>query len=98
MSTTPRQADLLSLQKLRFQPMRTIGVTARSSSRFARLKVRYPHDYRGDRHYDAELARELLARTSELPQSKHDLEVVITEYRYALQDLIDALASQQAPQ
>ena len=76
--------------------MRTIGVTARSSSRFARLRVRYPLDYRGDHHYDAELARELLARTAEFPQSKHDLEIVLTEYRYALGDLIAALVGTAA--
>jgi hypothetical protein len=97
MTATPGQAELLPIQKLRFRPIRTISVTARSRSRFARLRVRYPQDYRGDRHYDAELAHELLARTSELPQSKHDLEVVLTEYRYALGDLITALVAKPAP-
>ncbi len=94
MKATPDHAQLIPLQKLRFMPIRTIGVTARSSSRFARLKVRFPQDYRGDRHYDADLARELLARTSDFPQSKDDLEIVLTEYRYALDDLITALLSQ----
>jgi type III restriction enzyme len=75
---------------LRALPTRTIAVTARNRSLFSRLKVRYPHPCDHPR-YDAALASELLGRTSELPDSKHDLVVVITEYRCALHDLITAL-------
>ena len=85
-------------------PARTIAVTARSSSRLARLKLRYPGSPRSwlarffTRYpgqvahpvYDAALAMELIDRTGELPASKHDLIVVATEYRHALH----ALASQ----
>lgn len=44
--------------------------------------------------YDAELAMQLLDETGELPTSKHDLVVVLTEYRHALH----ALASQALSQ
>ncbi len=37
--------------------------------------------------YDAALARELLARTCELPASKPALVTMLTEYRRALHDL-----------
>lgn len=37
--------------------------------------------------YDADLAMELVMRTGELPTSKHDLVVLLTEYRFALLDL-----------
>ncbi len=67
-------------------PRRTIAVTARSRSRFARLKVRYPAEERPP--YDAVLALELLANTVDDPSSKHDLLVVIGEYREALHALI----------
>lgn len=80
---------------------RTITVAARSHSRFARLRLRRPTAARPwssrfnvahpDRTaysvYDAPLARELLARTAELPASKRALIVMLTEYRHALSDL-----------
>lgn len=37
-------------------------------------------------------ARELLARTAELPGSKRDLLVVLTQYRHALFNLMHAIA------
>lgn len=74
------------------RPARTFAVTARSSSRFARLKLRYP-DAAPLRRYDADQALELLANTADLPARKHDLIVIMTEYRHALH----ALATQAAP-
>jgi len=35
----------------------------------------------------------LLGRTAELPASKHALIVLLTEYRHALADLVDATAT-----
>lgn len=65
---------------------RTIAVTARDRSRFSRLKVHYP-DNPDHLQYDTALARELLARTAELPDTKRGLIAVLTEYRHALQAL-----------
>ncbi len=84
------------------QSARTIAVNARSSSRFARLKIRYPAGARRpwrvrfnsrypDRvdnvDYDAALAMELLGKTGELPASKRELVVVLIHYRCALHAL-----------
>lgn len=68
------------------KPRRTIAVTARTRSRFSRLRMRYP-DHAQHRRYDAALARELLATTGELPDSKRGLLAVLAEYRTALHDL-----------
>ncbi len=68
-------------------PARTIAVTTRCRSRFAWLKVRYPDAAQHPR-YSTELARELLARTAELPDTKRGLIIVLTEYRHALAALI----------
>lgn len=68
------------------QPRRTIAVTARARSRFSRLRVRYP-DRAPHPRYDAALARELLADTGEIPDTKRGLVAVLTEYRTALHDL-----------
>jgi len=62
---------------------RTIAVAARGRSRLSRLRVRYP-DRDEYRRYDADLARELLARTGELPGSKRELIALLAEYRKAL--------------
>jgi hypothetical protein len=65
---------------------RTISV-ARRGTRFSRLKVEYPECVLNGPpclQYDVALARELLARTAELPSSKRDLMAVLTEYRHAL--------------
>ena len=86
------------------QPASTVAVTARSRSRFARLRLRYPARQRSRfvpfsgryaraaQHpcYNAELSMELLRRTGELPDSKRDLVALLTEYRRALH----AVASQ----
>ncbi len=92
------------------RPARTIAITARSSSRLARLNLRYPAgtrrswlsrfrtrypDAADHPDYDAELALELIGRTSELPASKHDLIVILTEYRHALHDLATQSREQQ---
>jgi hypothetical protein len=80
---------------LRDRPWHTIAVTARTRSRHARLKTCYP-DYPDRRPHDAALARELLARTGELPASKHDLIIVLTEHRHPVHDLATALAARTA--
>jgi len=51
-----------------------------------------PPDPAGHPRYDNAAARELLARTSDLPGSKNDLITLLTEYRHALH----ALATQPA--
>jgi hypothetical protein len=81
---------------------RTIAVLPGSKSRFSRLKVRYPAGTPQPRHrfkhgypdpgpsprYDPDLAGELLARTGDLPATRRDLIVVLTEHRRALHALI----------
>jgi hypothetical protein len=65
---------------------RTISV-ARRGTRFSRLRVEHPDcvlDRPSRLHYDVDLARELLSRTAELPNSKRGLLAVLTEYRHAL--------------
>jgi hypothetical protein len=47
------------------------------------LSVRYPEHFPADR-LPVAAARELLARTAELPSSKRDLLNVLTEYRNIL--------------
>ncbi len=82
---------------------RTLGITYRPGrfarirlaypegwrpSRMARFRKRnrYPVA-RSHPAYDPDLAIELVGRTGELPTSKHDLVVLLTEYRHALIDL-----------
>jgi hypothetical protein len=65
---------------------RMIGVALRGSTRFARWRPVYP-DQTEHPTYDAAMARELLARTCELPSSKRALLIVLTEYRHALHGL-----------
>ena len=65
---------------------RTISV-ARRGTRFSRLRVEHPYcvlDRPSRLHYDVDLARELLSRTAELPNSKRGMLAVLTEYRHAL--------------
>jgi hypothetical protein len=69
------------------QPQRTIAVTANGKSRFSRLRVVYPQRASRPPRYDADLARELLTRTADLPASRRDLIAVLTEYRHALHAL-----------
>ena len=89
-----------------------IAVTARSQSRFARLSLRrsdsrprswctwiraaYP-DRNAHPQYDAALALKLLAGTGELPARKHDLIVLLTEYRHALHALATQATAPQQP-
>lgn len=47
--------------------------------------------------YDASLAMELLASTSELPGSKRDLLVVLAHYRHALHALATQVLAGQNP-
>src|ERR1022692_867822 len=89
------------------QPARTTAVTPRSNSRVARLRLRHPGRRRswfapmGARYpvqaehpcYDPDLSMELLARTCELPASKRDLVVLLTEYRHALYAVATKAAS-----
>lgn len=91
---------------------RTVTVAARSRSRFARLKLRYPARQRSrfvpfsggyaraaeHPRYDAELSMELLRRTGELPGSKRDLVALLTEYRLALHAVASQVMNGQATQ
>ncbi len=64
----------------------TIAATARRADR--RSRIRLSNSGQADHpSYDAALARELLARTCELPASKPALVAMLTEYRRALHDL-----------
>ena len=82
------------------QPARTIAITYRNRSRFARVKLRRPTtgsrrdrlrapypDAPEDLAYDEDLAIELIAATGELPTRKRELIVVLTHYRRAIYDL-----------
>lgn len=72
------------------QPARTIAVAARGP--LSRLRLRYPD--RADRPvYNAQLALELLGRTSELPASRQALIVILCEYRHAIADLVTAVST-----
>ena len=85
---------------------RTIAVTYRNRSRFARIRLRYPgrrpsrltKEYPGHvklPDYNAELALELIGSTCELPTSKRDLLIVLTHYRHALHVLATQVATSQ---
>jgi hypothetical protein len=88
----------------------TIAVTARSSSRFAGLKLRYPDGTprrwpaRFTARYpaqvevpdhDAAAAMELIGNTGELPASTHGLVVIITHYRHAHHALATQILNSQ---
>ncbi len=74
-------------------PRRTVAVTARNRSRFARPRLHYPDTALGT-GYDADLARELLASTGELPTSKSELIALLAEYRRAVYSLTQLLVQQ----
>ena len=75
---------------------RTISVACRGHGRLSRLRLVMP-DQPEPRVYDAELARELLARTAELPSGRRALVRILAEYRRALRDLASG-PSGDAPQ
>lgn len=91
------------------QPARTVAVTARSRSRFARLRLHSPghrpsrllvpaaqYTRQSDHPcYDADLSMELLGRTCELPDSKRDLIALPAEYRHALCALVSQAKNNQ---
>ena len=77
---------------------RTISVAARCLSRFSRLRVELPEwAIQGTPRpkYDADLAWELLASTSEFPSTRTGMLAVLHEYRYALHDVLAAWAGSQ---
>lgn len=104
-------AQPLPAHLIKDQSARTIAVLPGSKSRFSRLKVRYPAGTPRPRHrsrrgypdpgpsprYDPDLAGELLARTGDLPATRRDLIVVLTEHRRALHALITQPAPAAAP-
>lgn len=73
-------------------PARTITVTTRKRAWLSRLTVTHPEhppeSPAGTPLYDADRARELFARTATMPATKHDLKLVLTEYRHALHSLL----------
>lgn len=78
------------------QPARTITVTTRRRAWLSRLTVSqpdHPPAPAGSPHYDTDRARELLTRTATMPATKHDLMIVLTEYRHALHSLLTAIPS-----
>jgi hypothetical protein len=77
-------------------PARTITVSTRSRSLLSRLKVRYP-DTAQRPQYNTALALELIASTAELPARKHDLIVLLTEYRHALHSLATQATTTRQP-
>jgi hypothetical protein len=86
METRPAAEEQSARPEAGNDARRTISV-ARRGTRFSRLKVEYPEcvlDGPLRLQYDADLARELLSRTAELPSSKCGLLAVLTEYRRAL--------------
>jgi anti-sigma regulatory factor (Ser/Thr protein kinase) len=90
--TAPLPATTLQAHPERIKPMarpgspQAITVTARSHGRLARLRLRYP-DHQAHHTYNLASARELLARTRELPARKRALLILLTEYRHALADI-----------
>ena len=74
------------------QPVRTIAVTTRRRTWLSRLTVAQPENPPenppGIPLYDADRARELFERTATMPATKHDLKLVLTEYRHALHALL----------
>jgi hypothetical protein len=74
------------------QPPSTITVTTRRRAWLTRLTITHPDQPpaapTGPQHYDTDRARELLTRTATMPATKHDLKIVLTEYRHALHSLL----------
>ena len=73
---------------------RTITVTTRRRAWRTRLTVAHPEHPPlppppGTLHYDADRALELFTRTATMPATKHDLRIVLTEYRHALHSLLN---------
>jgi hypothetical protein len=81
------------------RPHPTIRTSAQRTSPFFRVRVRYP-DWviRGDAPppYDLAMATELLAGSDEFPDDPGDMFVLLTEYRYALEALVDAGRKKQS--
>jgi hypothetical protein len=76
------------------QPARTITVTTRRRAWRTRLTVTHPEHpppppAPGTLHYDTGRARELLTSTATMPATRHDLKIVLTEYRRALHSLLN---------
>jgi hypothetical protein len=76
------------------QPPSTITVTTRRRAWRTRLTITHPEHPTpppptGTPHYDTDRALELLTRTATMPATKHDLKIVLTEYRRALHSLVD---------
>jgi hypothetical protein len=77
------------------QPARTITVTTRRRAWRTRLTVTHPEHpplppEPGTPHYDTDRALELFTSTATMPATKHDLKIVLTEYRHALHSLLTA--------
>jgi len=77
------------------QPARTITVTSRRRAWRTRLTVTHPEHpplplEPGTPHYDTVRALELFTSTATMPATKHDLKIVLTEYRRALHSLLAA--------
>jgi len=75
------------------QPPRTITVTSRRRAWRTRLTITPPQNPPPPPpprtpHYDTDRARELFTRTATMPATKHDLQIVLTEYRHALHSLL----------
>jgi hypothetical protein len=75
------------------QPPRTITITTRKRAWCTRLTVTHPEHPPlppppGTPHYDTDRALELFTRTATMPATKHDLRIVLTEYRHALHSLL----------
>ena len=75
------------------RPRVAITVTTRRRAWRTRLTVTHPEHpppppTPGTPHYDPDRARELFTRTATMPATKHDLKIVLTEYRHALHSLL----------
>ena len=75
------------------QAARTITVTTRKRGWRTRLTITHPErppqsPAPGTPHYDTDRALELLHRTATMPATRHDLRIVLTEYRHALHSLL----------
>jgi hypothetical protein len=75
------------------QPSRTITVTSRRRVWRRRLTVTHPEHPPpapppGAPRYDPDRARELFTRTATMPATRHDLKIVLIEYRHALHSLL----------
>ena len=74
------------------QAPRTITVTTRRRGLRTRLTITHPElpppPAPGTPRYDTDRALELLHRTATMPATRHDLKIVLTEYRHALHSLL----------